>query len=120
MRIAVAKEIEASERRVALIPDVVSKLVKQGFEVSIESGAGEKALFNDSDYEAAGATIISDTAKLWGEADILLKVSPPSQREDGSSEINLLKEGSIFIGFLNPLGNPSLAEGLAQRKWSFN
>lgn len=116
MRIAVAKEIEASERRVALIPDVVSKLVKQGFEVSIESGAGEKALFNDSDYEAAGATIISDTAKLWGEADILLKVSPPSQREDGSSEINLLKEGSIFIGFLNPLGNPSLAEGLAQRK----
>ncbi|MEO0685342.1 MAG: Re/Si-specific NAD(P)(+) transhydrogenase subunit alpha [Cyanobacteria bacterium J06649_11] len=116
MRIAVAKEIEASERRVALIPDVVSKLVQQGFEVSIESGAGEKALFNDSDYEAAGATIISDTAKLWGEADILLKVSPPSQREDGSSEINLLKEGSIFIGFLNPLGNPSLAEGLAQRK----
>ncbi|MEM6401190.1 MAG: Re/Si-specific NAD(P)(+) transhydrogenase subunit alpha [Cyanobacteria bacterium P01_D01_bin.116] len=116
MRIAVAKEIEASERRVALIPDVVSKLVKQGFEVSIESGAGEKALFNDSDYEVAGATIISDTAKLWGEADILLKVSPPQQREDGSAEIDLLKEGSIFIGFLNPLANPSLSEQLAQRK----
>ncbi|MEL6460314.1 MAG: Re/Si-specific NAD(P)(+) transhydrogenase subunit alpha [Cyanobacteria bacterium J06621_15] len=116
MRIAVAKEIEASERRVALIPDVVSKLVKQGFEVSIESGAGEKALFNDSDYEAAGATIISDTAKLWGEADILLKVSPPQQREDGSAEIDLLKEGSVFIGFLNPLGNPSVIEQLAQRK----
>ncbi|MEM7712344.1 MAG: Re/Si-specific NAD(P)(+) transhydrogenase subunit alpha [Cyanobacteria bacterium P01_A01_bin.68] len=116
MRIAVAKEIEASERRVALIPDVVSKLVKQGFEVSIESGAGEKALFNDSDYEAAGATIISDTAKLWGEADILLKVSPPQQREDGSAEIDLLKEGSVFIGFLNPLRDPSLIEQLAQRK----
>ncbi len=116
MRIAVAKEIEASERRVALIPDVVSKLVQQGFEVSIESGAGEKALFNDSDYEAAGATIISDTAKLWGEADILLKVSPPQQREDGSAEIDALKEGSVLIGFLNPLANPSLAEQLAQRK----
>ncbi len=116
MRIAVAKEIEASERRVALIPDVVSKLVKQGFEVSIESGAGEKALYSDSDYEAAGATIISDTAKLWGEADILLKVSPPQQREDGSAEIDSLKEGSVFIGFLNPLANPSLAEQLAQRK----
>lgn len=116
MRIAVAKEIEANERRVALIPDVVSKLVKQGFEVSIESGAGERALFNDSDYEAAGATIISDTAKLWGEADILLKVSPPKQREDGSEEIDLLKEGSVFIGFLNPLANPSLIEQLAQRK----
>lgn len=116
MRIAVAKEIEASERRVALIPDVVSKLVKQGFEVSIESGAGEKALYSDSDYEAAGATIISDTASLWGEADILLKVSPPKQREDGSSEIDSLKEGSVFIGFLNPLANPSVAEQLAQRK----
>ncbi|MEO1373356.1 MAG: Re/Si-specific NAD(P)(+) transhydrogenase subunit alpha [Cyanobacteria bacterium J06635_10] len=118
MRIAVAKEIEASERRVALIPDVVSKLVKDGFEVWIESGAGEKALFNDSDYETAGATIISDTAKLWGEADILLKVSPPQQREDGSAEIDLLKEGSVLIGFLNPLGNPSVAEQLAQRKVS--
>ncbi len=116
MRIAVAKEIEASERRVALIPDVVSKLVKQGFEVWIESGAGEKALFNDSDYEAAGATIISDTAKLWGEADILFKVSPPKQREDGSAEVDSLKEGSVLIGFLNPLANPSLAEQLAQRK----
>ncbi len=116
MRIAVAKEIEASERRVALIPDVVSKLVKQGFEVSIESGAGEKALYSDSDYEAAGATIISDTAKLWGEADILFKVSPPQQREDGSAEIDALKEGSVLIGFLNPLANPSLAEQLAQRK----
>lgn len=116
MRIAVAKEIEASERRVALIPDVVSKLVKSGFEVWIESGAGQKALFQDSDYETAGATIISDTAKLWGEADILLKVSPPQQREDGSAEIDLLKEGSILIGFLNPLGNPSLSEQLAQRK----
>ena len=116
MRIAVAKEIEASERRVALIPDVVSKLVKQGFEVSIESGAGEKALYSDSDYEAAGATILTDTAKLWGEADILLKVSPPQQREDGSAEIDSLKQGSVFIGFLNPLANPSLAEQLAQRK----
>ncbi len=116
MRIAVAKEIEASERRVALIPDVVSKLVKQGFEIWIESGAGEKALFNDSDYEAAGATIISDTAKLWGEADILFKVSPPKQREDGSAEVDSLKEGSVLIGFLNPLANPSLAEQLAQRK----
>ncbi|MEO1430517.1 MAG: Re/Si-specific NAD(P)(+) transhydrogenase subunit alpha [Cyanobacteria bacterium J06632_19] len=116
MRIAVAKEIEASERRVALIPDVVSKLVKQGFEIWIESGAGEKALFNDSDYETAGATVISDTAKLWGEADILLKVSPPKQREDGGTEVDLLKEGSVFIGFLNPLANPSVAEQLAQRK----
>ncbi|MGM3306311.1 Re/Si-specific NAD(P)(+) transhydrogenase subunit alpha [Anabaena sp. WFMT] len=116
MRIAVAKEIEVCERRVALIPDTVSRLVKQGLEVFVETGAGEKAFFSDSDYEAAGATVVADTAKLWGEADILLKVSPPQEREDGRSEIELLKAGSVLISFLNPLGNPVIAQQLANRQ----
>ncbi|MBN3951058.1 MAG: Re/Si-specific NAD(P)(+) transhydrogenase subunit alpha [Nostoc sp. NMS7] len=116
MRIAVAKEIEVCERRVALIPDAVGRLVKQGLEVWVETGAGEGAFFSDSDYEAAGATIISDTAKLWGEADILLKVSPPQEREDGRSEIELLREGAVLVSFLNPLGNPEIAEQLANRQ----
>ncbi len=77
MKIAVSKEIEVSERRVSLIPDAVAKLVKQGLEIYVESGAGEKANFTDTDYEADGATVVNDTAKLRGEADILLKVSPP-------------------------------------------
>jgi NAD(P) transhydrogenase subunit alpha len=116
MRIAVAKEIEVCERRVALIPDTVTRLVKQGLEVWVETGAGEGAFFSDSAYEAAGATIISDTAKLWGETDILLKVSPPQEREDGRSEIDLLKEGAVLVSFLNPLGNPVVAQQLANRK----
>ncbi|MBK1989867.1 Re/Si-specific NAD(P)(+) transhydrogenase subunit alpha [Sphaerospermopsis aphanizomenoides BCCUSP55] len=116
MKIAVAKEIEVCERRVSLIPDTVAKLVKQGLEIFVETGAGEKAFFTDADYEAAGAKIVSDAATLWGEADILLKVSPPQEREDGRSEIDLLKPGSVLISFLNPLGNPQIAQKLAQRQ----
>jgi H+-translocating NAD(P) transhydrogenase subunit alpha len=116
MKIAVAKEIEVCERRVALNPDTVARLIKQGLEVSVEAGAGERSYFSDSAYEAAGAIIISDTAKLWGEADILLKVSPPQERENGGSEVELLKEGAVLISFLNPLGNPAVAQELANRQ----
>jgi len=116
MKIAVAKEIEICERRVALIPETVAKLVKQGLEVFVEAGAGEKAFFSDADYETAGAKIISDSAQLWSEADILLKVSPPQTREDGRAEIDLLKPGSVLISFLNPLGNPVIAQQLANRQ----
>jgi len=114
MNIAVAKEIEVCERRVALVPDIVAKLVKQGLEVSVEAGAGERAFFSDAAYVAAGAKIV-DTALLWGEADILLKVSPPQEREDGRSEVDLLREGAVLIGLLNPLGS-SVAQHLAERK----
>ncbi|NJL35630.1 MAG: Re/Si-specific NAD(P)(+) transhydrogenase subunit alpha [Leptolyngbyaceae cyanobacterium SM1_4_3] len=115
MKIAIAKEIEVGERRVAVIPDTVARLVKQGLEVLVETGAGERAYFPDADYEAAGAKIIHDSAQLWGEADILLKVSPPQDR-DGQPEINFLKEGAILISFLNPLGTPELIQSLAERK----
>ncbi|WP_413199928.1 Re/Si-specific NAD(P)(+) transhydrogenase subunit alpha [Nostoc piscinale] len=116
MRIAVAKEIEVCERRVALNPETVARLVKQGLEVWVEKGAGERSFFSDAAYQAAGAEIISDTDQLWNQADILLKVSPPQEREDGRSEIDLLREGSVLISFLNPLGNPVVAQQLANRK----
>lgn len=118
MKIAVAKEIEVCERRVALIPDTVARLVKQGLSVHVETGAGDRAFFSDAAYEAAGATIIADTARVWGEADVVLKVSPPQERSDGSSEVELLREGSVLISFLNPLGNPAVAQKLAERKVS--
>lgn len=116
MRIAVAKEIEFGERRVALIPDTVSRLVKQGLEVWIEAGAGEGAFFSDATYELAGAQIISDPDTLWREADILVKVSPPKIREDGRHEVDLLRPGSILISFLDPLGAPELSQRLADRQ----
>ncbi|MDH6098283.1 Re/Si-specific NAD(P)(+) transhydrogenase subunit alpha [Anabaenopsis sp. FSS-46] len=115
MKIAVAKEIEVCERRVALNPDTVTRLVKQGLEVWVEKGAGEGSCFTDSAYEAAGATVITDPAKLWSEADIVLKVSPPKERENGGSEIELLRQGSVLISFLNPLGNPAVVQELANR-----
>jgi len=116
MKIAVAKEIEVGERRVALVPDVVGKLVKQGLAVWIEAGAGDLSYFSDAAYESAGAQIIRDRARLWGEADVVLKVSPPREREDGQSEIDLLRPGAVLISFLNPLGEPSRIQQLAERQ----
>jgi NAD(P) transhydrogenase subunit alpha len=116
MKIAVAKEIEVGERRVALVPDIVARLVKQGLEVLVEAGAGERSFFSDAAYEAAGAKIISDPIVLWHEADILLKVGLPQEREDSRSEIDMLREGAVLIGFLNPLGEPSVAQRLAERR----
>lgn len=115
MKIAVAKEIEVGERRVALVPDAVARLVKQGLEVWVEAGAGERAFISDADYEAAGATVIPDPVTLWREADMLLKVSPPQER-DGQPEIDLLRSGAVLIGFLNPLGSPMLIQRLTDRK----
>lgn len=116
MKIAVAKEIEVGERRVALVPDTVARLVKQGIEVWVEAGAGDRAYFSDADYEAAGATLVADPARLWGDVDVVLKINPPQEREDGHPEVNLLREGAVLISFLNPLGEPALIQQLADRR----
>jgi H+-translocating NAD(P) transhydrogenase subunit alpha len=110
MKVAVAKEVEVGERRVALIPDTVGRLIKQGVEVWVEAGAGEGAFFADAAYAAAGATIVADTSQLWAEADVLLKVSPPTD-----AEIVCLHEGATLISFLNPLGGPETIRQLADR-----
>ncbi len=115
MKIAVPKENELGELRVAQIPDTVSRLVKQGFEVWVESGAGIGAGYDDAAYETAGAKIIDDPALLWREADILLKVNPPG-KHDGCSEIDWLKPGATLISFLNPLGDPEITQKLSQGK----
>jgi NAD(P) transhydrogenase subunit alpha len=116
MKIAVAKEIEVGERRVALVPDMAGKLVKQGLEVWVEAGAGELSHFPNAAYEAVGAQIVSDGARLWGEADVVLKVSPPREGEDGQSEIARLRPGAVLISFLNPLGEPLRIQQLAERQ----
>jgi len=107
MKIGIAKESQVDERRVALIPDVVARLVKQGVEVWVEAGAGERACFSDATYELVGAKIV-DQGTLWGEVDVLLKVGI---LED--SEVSQLKSGGVLITFLNPLGNPELVQKLA-------
>ena len=111
MKLAIAKEVEAGERRVALVPDAVARLVKQGVEVWVEAGAGAKSFFSDLAYEEAGAQVVADTARLWGEADVVVKIGALQE-----SEVHQLHEGGVFIGFLNPLGDPALVQRLADRK----
>ncbi|MDJ1174011.1 Re/Si-specific NAD(P)(+) transhydrogenase subunit alpha [Roseofilum capinflatum] len=108
MKIGVAKEVEYRERRVALIPDAIAKLSKQGLEIWVESGLGEQAYFADSAYEEAGAQVISDKEKLWKEVDVLLKVGSPVEEELG-----LLTPGKVLISFLNPLAQPEMMQKLA-------
>jgi len=110
MKIAVAKEIEVGERRVALVPDVVARLVKKGIEVLVASGAGEGSFFSDDAYTAVGAKIVSDPNQLWAEADAILKVAPPKE-----SEVTMMRSGSAVVGFLNPLGQPEIVEKLAAK-----
>jgi hypothetical protein len=81
--IGVPKETALGEKRVATVPDVVAKLVKLGFTVAIESGAGDAANFADDTYRAAGAQVVPTAAELWAQSDIVFKVRPPSPKEVG-------------------------------------
>ncbi|MEM6500531.1 MAG: Re/Si-specific NAD(P)(+) transhydrogenase subunit alpha [Cyanobacteria bacterium P01_C01_bin.89] len=114
MRVAVAKEIQPGERRVALTPEVVGRLVKRGMEVWVEAGAGDRACFSDTSYEAAGAAIIEDPQRLWREGQVILKVNPLGDRPDGASEYDWLSEGSTLVSFLNPLADPTGVNRIAK------
>jgi NAD(P) transhydrogenase subunit alpha len=110
-RIGVPRETFPGEKRVATVPEVVEKLIKLGFKVAVESGAGEAANFSDEAYRAAGAEIISGAAALWAASDIVFKVRPPS-----ADEVKLMREGGALIGFVWPAQNPELMQQLAARK----
>jgi len=111
LRIGVPKETAAGEKRVATVPDVVEKLVKLGFSVSVQSGAGDAANFADDTYRAAGAEVVGSAAELWARADIVFKVRPPSD-----DEVGLMREGGTLIGFVWPAQNPGLMQLLAAKK----
>jgi NAD(P) transhydrogenase subunit alpha len=110
-RIGVPKEIFPGEKRVATVPDVVSKLSKLGFAVVLEQGAGELADLSDEAYVQAGATIAPNAATLWSGCDIVFKVRAPT-----SAEVDLMHEGQTLIGFLWPAQNPELMQQLAAKK----
>lgn len=117
MRIGVPKEIHHEERRVALTPDVTKQLIKLGFVVSLESGAGNAANFSDDDYIEAGAIIENDTKQLWGQANIILKVRAPEIDTDSNvDETTLLTEGQTLISFFWPAQNQALMDLLAKKK----
>jgi NAD(P) transhydrogenase subunit alpha len=105
MRVGVARETAPGERRVALVPEAVTKLVSAGFEVVVEPGAGEAASFLDDAYREAGASLGSP----W-ESDVLVKVRKPDE-----AEIARLRDGQLLLGFLDPLADREGIERLAAR-----
>src|SRR4051812_38815695 len=116
MKVGIPKEIYPNECRVAATPDSVQKIVKLGFEVVVEAGAGDASSFADADYTEAGATIGPDARAVFGGADLVLKVRQPIARADGAHEADLFKEGATLISFIWPAQNKELIERLAKRK----
>ena len=78
MRIGVPKEVYEGERRVATTPDVATQLMKLGFDVSVESGAGHESSFSDDAYRDAGCEVVASAGELWSQSDIVLKVRAPA------------------------------------------
>jgi NAD(P) transhydrogenase subunit alpha len=109
--IGVPRETAAGEKRVATVPEVVEKLIKLGFKVKVQSGAGDAANFADDTYRAAGAEIVADAAALWSGCDIAFKVRGP-----GADEVGLMHEGQTLVSFIWPAQNPGLMQQLAARK----
>jgi NAD(P) transhydrogenase subunit alpha len=109
--IGVPTEVAAGEKRVATVPEVVEKLVKLGFRVIVQSGAGAGANFSDEAYQAAGAQVVPDAPSVWASADVVFKVRGPT-----SEEVALMHEGQTLISFIWPAQNPDLMQSLAARK----
>ncbi|HMW54213.1 MAG: Re/Si-specific NAD(P)(+) transhydrogenase subunit alpha [Candidatus Accumulibacter phosphatis] len=111
LTIGVPRETAAGEKRVATVPEVVEKLIKLGFAVLVESGAGEAASISDDAYKAAGAAIAEGAANLWSSSDIIFKVRGPS-----AAEVSLMREGCTLVSFIWPAQNPELLQQLTARK----
>src|SRR5262245_8119580 len=103
MRVGVPKETTAGERRVALVPEAISRL--DGIAVAVERGAGLEAGFPDAAYEEAGAELVADA---WESVDGVIKVAKPT-----ADEVAKLRAGELLIAFLQPLTDTALVEQLA-------
>jgi proton-translocating NAD(P)+ transhydrogenase subunit alpha len=109
MKVAVVKESGPGERRVALVPETVPRLITAGLEVLVEQGAGQGAWFTDSAYREAGAAVV-DTGDLHAAADVILTVTRPDK-----VGVRRLRTGQAVVGMLSPLTDPGLARELADR-----
>jgi H+-translocating NAD(P) transhydrogenase subunit alpha len=109
MVVVVPREAALHERRVALVPETVARLVKSGIAVQVARGAGEAAAFPDELYERAGAVIVDEAGALARDADVVVAVGRPSPEV-----LSALKPGTVVVGFFNPLGDPGYVRELAQ------
>ena len=107
MKVSVVKENAPGERRVALVPEVLSKLRAAGLDVDVEAGAGDRAWFTDDDYADAGAGVVSRSEALT--ADVVLMVGKPD-----TAVVAALRPGQVLIGMLSPLTDPDLVQALAR------
>ncbi|NNE29266.1 MAG: Re/Si-specific NAD(P)(+) transhydrogenase subunit alpha [Saprospiraceae bacterium] len=110
MKVGIPKELVPGERRVGATPTTTKRLIKQGFEVLIESGAGTAANFTDEDYREAGASISPEARDLYAQSDIILKVQAVND-----AEIELMHEGQVSLSYLWPAQNPELLRKLAAK-----
>ena len=117
MLIGVPREVASGERRVALVPEVVSQLTRSGHRVIVERGAGIRAGFTDEAYRAAGCDLADSAEEIYSSAQMILKVQRPGRAEVGEAELDQMKEGSILIGLLQPSGRRSrnAERGMARR-----
>ena len=107
MNIAVPKEAHPGERRVALVPEHIAKLVQMGAHITVETGIGQKLNFSDADYAKAGAALEANRSHLLEAADMVLRI-----RKSAMEEIALLKEESIYVSLLDPFNEQALVEAL--------
>ncbi|MFL5595277.1 MAG: Re/Si-specific NAD(P)(+) transhydrogenase subunit alpha [Gemmatimonadaceae bacterium] len=116
MLIGVPREIASGERRVALVPEVVPQLTRAGHRVVIERDAGLRAGFTDDLYRSAGCDVVDSLEEIYSTAQMILKVQRPGRDENsGEAELDMLKEGTVLIGLLQPAADPALFQQLAER-----
>lgn len=111
MKVGVPKEMTAGERRVGLVPDGATKLGAAKLDVSVQNGAGVEAYFTDEAYQKAGAAMMPQAQALFGGADAVLKVQPPSLEE-----VSWMRAGSLSISFLQPSSNAEIVKALARQQ----
>ena len=109
----VPTEVRAGETRVAATPDTVARYIKHGMTVRVQAGAGTNSCIADAQFEKAGATLVSDARSGYADADIVLKLHPPT-----GEEIDAMKEGAILVGFVQALYDKEIVEALRAKKIS--
>ena len=110
MIIGIPREVVADEKRVALSPDVVRRIASEDVAFRVQAGAGAAAAFPDDAYREAGTDVVADVGTLWRDADMVVKIQPPTDEE-----LALIKRGLVLIGMFQPLTSPTLVNALAER-----